>query len=102
MLALVEIAGQQFEVAPKTKLNVPYLSGNPGDKLEFSNIFLTKDGDKINVGKPYLSGNVTATILEHGRNKKTLIFHKKRRKGYKKLNGYRSKFTKIEIDDISL
>ena len=102
MLALVEIAGQQFEVAPKTKLNVPYLFGEPGDKLEFSNIFLTKDGNKVNIGKPYLTGNVTATILEHGRNKKILVFHKKRRKGYKKMNGYRSKFTRIEIDNINL
>ena len=102
MFALVEIAGQQFEVTKNLKLNVPHLSGNPGDKLEFSNIFLTRDGDKVKVGTPHINGSVSATILEHGRNKKMLIFHKKRRKGYRKLNGYRSKFTKIQIENIKL
>jgi len=102
MFALVEIAGQQFEVKQNLKLNVPHLSGNPGDKLEFSNIFLTRDGDKINIGTPHINGSVSAKILEHGRDKKILVFHKKRRKGYRKLNGYRSKFTKIQIEDIKL
>jgi len=102
MFALVEIAGQQFEVKQNLKLNVPFLSGNPGDKLEFSNIFLTREGDKINIGTPQINGSVSATILEHGRDKKILVFHKKRRKGYRKLNGYRSKFTRIQIEDIKL
>lgn len=102
MLALVEIAGQQFEVAPKTKLNVPYLSGQPGDKLEFNNIFLAHEGNNVNVGTPFINGSVSATILEHGKSKKILVFHKKRRKGYSKLNGHRSKFTRIQIDDVKI
>ncbi|MDR0926702.1 MAG: 50S ribosomal protein L21 [Ignavibacteria bacterium] len=100
MNALVEISGQQYEVAPNKKINVPFLSGEPGQHLEFSNILLTTDGDNITLGQPYINGKVSATILEHGRNKKTLVFHKKRRKGYQKLNGYRSKFTRIQIDSV--
>jgi large subunit ribosomal protein L21 len=102
MLALVEIAGQQYEVKEKIKLNVPLLAGEPGDKVEFNNIFLTKNGDNINVGTPFVNGSVSATIIEHSKSKKILVFHKKRRKGYRKLNGYRSKFTQIEINDIKL
>ncbi len=97
MLALVEIAGQQFEVKNNIKLNVPHLAGEPGDKVEFPNILLTDESGNINIGSPYLTGTVSAKIIEHGRDEKVLIFHKKRRKGYRKLNGYRSKFTRIEI-----
>lgn len=102
MFALVEIAGQQFEVAPQTLLNVPYLGGNTGDKLEFDNILLTSDGVNVTLGNPSVSGKVSATIVEHGRSKKILVFHKKRRKGYQKLNGYRSKFTRIQIDGVAV
>jgi large subunit ribosomal protein L21 len=101
MNAIVEIAGQQYEVAPSLKLNVPHLEGNPGDKVSFDKIFLTTDGDKINIGTPTISGNISATILEHGKAKKILVFHKKRRKGYKKLNGHRSIYTRIQVDSVN-
>lgn len=101
MYAVVEIAGLQFEVAPNATITAPLLAGNPGDTLEFSNVLLVKNGTDIKVGAPYITGTVTAKILEHGKGDKVLIFHKKRRKGYRKLNGYRSKFTKIEITGIN-
>ena len=82
------------------KLNVPRLAGEPGDKVEFPNILLTDENGNVSVGSPYLSGTVSAKIIEHGRDEKVLVFHKKRRKGYRKLNGYRSKFTRIEITGI--
>lgn len=102
MLALVEIAGQQFEVEPNKCFNVPLMKGNPGDSVELGNILLTKNGDSITVGAPYLSGKVSAKIVEHGKNKTVLVFHKKRRKGHRKLNGFRAKYTRIQITDISL
>ena len=101
MNAIVEIAGQQYEVAPTLKLNVPHLEGNPGDKISFDKIFLITDEEKINIGTPTINGSVVATILEHGKAKKILVFHKKRRKGYKKLNGHRSIYTRIQIDSIN-
>jgi large subunit ribosomal protein L21 len=101
MNAIVEIAGQQFNVAPQIKLNVPRLNGNPGDKLTFDKILLFNDDNKTNVGIPNVSGSVKATIIEHGKSKKILVFHKKRRKGYRKLNGHRSVFTRIQIDSIN-
>ena len=101
MNAIVEIAGQQFNVAPQTKLNVPRLNGNPGDKITFDKILLLNDNEKINVGTPDIKCSVSATIVEHGKSKKILVFHKKRRKGYRKLNGHRSVFTCIQIDSIN-
>ncbi|MGI6370239.1 MAG: 50S ribosomal protein L21 [Ignavibacteria bacterium] len=102
MLALVEIAGQQFEVEKDQKLNVPLLAGEPGDSLKFDNILMTNDGNNVTLGSPFVQGSVSAKIVEHGRDEKVLIFHKKRRKGYRKLNGYRSKFTRIEITSIDV
>jgi large subunit ribosomal protein L21 len=102
MLAVVEIAGTQFEVENNSTYNVPLLEGNPGDTVEFSNILLADDNGSTKVGEPYLAGNVTAKIIEHGKGDKVLVFHKKRRKGYRKLNGHRQRFTQIEITNISI
>ena len=98
MNAIVEIAGQQFNVAPNSKLVVPRLDGNPGDKVNFDVVLLTYDDNTVNIGTPNAGGSISATILEHGKSKKILVFHKKRRKGYRKLNGHRSHFTSIQID----
>ena len=100
MNAIVEIAGQQFNVAPSLRLNVPHLNGAAGDKVSFDKILLISKEDKVNVGMPIINGCVNATILEHGKARKILVFHKKRRKGYRKLNGHRAVYTRIQIDSI--
>ncbi len=102
MLAIVEIAGTQFEVSKNDVLTVPALQGEPGDTVAFDNILLTKNGEDTVIGTPYLEGNVQAKIIEHGRGDKVLVFHKKRRKGYRKLNGHKQHFTTIEITDITI
>lgn len=102
MLAVVEIAGSQYEVEKSSTYNVPLLQGNPGDTVEFSNILLVDDNGSTIVGTPYLNGNVSAKIVEHGKGDKVLVFHKKRRKGYRKLNGHRQQYTAIEITNISI
>jgi large subunit ribosomal protein L21 len=102
MFAVVEIAGTQVEVSPNAVLDVPHLQGEPGDKLEFSNILLVAEGENTKVGNPYIEGTVVAEIVEHFRDDKVLVFKKKRRKGYRKLNGHRQGYTKVEIKDINI
>ena len=102
MLAVVEIAGTQFEVENNSTYNVPLLEGNPGDTVEFSNILLTENNGDTVIGTPYIAGNVVAKIVSHGKGDKILVFHKKRRKGYRKLNGHRTHYTQIEITNISI
>lgn len=103
MYALVEIAGIQFEVRPNEIVKVPLLDGNIGDNLTFDKLLLSNsDDNNLNIGKPYITGSVTAKILAHGQDAKVIVFHKKRRKGYRKLNGHRQKFSKIEITGINL
>lgn len=101
MLALVEIAGQQFEVSEKAQLNVPHLKANIGDTVEFENILLKNNNGNVELGAPYLKGSVKATVIEHGKNKTVLVFHKKRRKGHRKLNGFRHQYTTVEITSIN-
>ncbi|MBU3699327.1 MAG: 50S ribosomal protein L21 [Candidatus Kapabacteria bacterium] len=102
MYAVVEISGQQYAVSPKQTVIVPLMSNNVGDTVEFTNILLASDNGKVSVGAPYVKGSVKATVVGHGKGDKVLVFHKKRRKGYQKLNGHRQRYTSITINDINI
>ena len=101
MFAIVEIGGVQYNVTPNNNYNVPLLSGMPGDKVEFGNILALNNGTDLKIGNPYTDGKVTGTIVSHGKFDKVIVFHKKRRKGYQKLNGHRQRYTQIEINEIN-
>ncbi len=101
MLAIVTIAGQQFKVSEGQEIFVHQLEANEGDNVSFDEVLMTI-GDTTQVGMPVISGaKVSATVLGHQKGDKVLIFHKKRRKGYQKMNGHRQRFTKLKIDSIS-
>ena len=103
MYAIVNIAGQQFKVVKDQHIFVHRLQGDEGASIEFDNVLLVEDGGKISVGAPTLKGaSVSAKIVSHLKGDKVIVFKKKRRKGYKKKNGHRQQFTKIEITGISL
>ena len=102
MYAIVEIAGQQFKVEKDQKIFVHSLEGDKGSKVEFDKVLLVDNSGKVKVGAPTISGaKVSATILDHLKGDKVLIFKKKRRKGYQKMNGHRQQFSKISIDSIN-
>ncbi len=102
MYAIVEIAGQQFKVEAGQSIFVHRLEGKQGDKVEFSDVYLKADGEKIAVGTPTVAkSKVSATIIEHLKGDKVIVFKKKRRKGYQVKNGHRQYLTKISIDSIS-
>ena len=101
MYAIVEIAGQQFKVETDQKIFVHRLNAEEGSKIDFDNVLLTDNNGKINVGIPSLSGvKVSATVLNHLKGKKVLVFKKKRRKGYQKMNGHRQYLSYIQINEI--
>lgn len=100
MYSIVEIAGQQFKVSKGQQILVHRLEGNSGDKVEFSNILLSENNGSVEVGAPYVNGKVSATILEHVKDDKVIVFKKKRRKGYRVKNGHRQSLTKIVIDNV--
>ena len=101
MYAIVEIAGQQFKVAKDQQIFVHRLEGKEGDKLTFDKVLLTEDKGKVTVGAPVISGaKVNATIVEHLKGDKVIVFKKKRRKGYRVKNGHRQYLTSIKIDSV--
>lgn len=101
MYAIVEIAGQQFRVEKDKKIYVNRLEANEGDVLDFEKVLLVDNDGKIAVGTPTVKGaKVSVKVLEHVKGDKVLVFKKKRRKGYKKLNGHRQQFTQVLIDAI--
>ncbi|MBE2245775.1 MAG: 50S ribosomal protein L21 [Candidatus Competibacteraceae bacterium] len=102
MYAIVDIAGQQFKVEKNQELYVHRLEGKEGGKVEFDRVLLIDQEGKVTVGAPNIDGaKVNARILTHLKGDKVLVFKKKRRKGYQKLNGHRQCLTKIQIENIS-
>ncbi|GAA4468999.1 hypothetical protein GCM10023093_27790 [Nemorincola caseinilytica] len=99
MFAIVNIAGQQFKVKQNDELFVHRLSGNAGDKVEFSNVLMVSNDGNMSVGSS--SNKVQAEIVDHLKGDKVIVFKKKRRKGYQKMNGHRQSFTKIKINGIA-
>ncbi len=102
MYAIVEIQGQQFKVSKDQKIFVHRLPNEEGEQVEFDKVYLIEDGDNVQVGQPVVeNAKVKAKVLGHVKGDKVLVFKKKRRKGYKKLNGHRQQFTQILIEDIT-
>lgn len=101
MFAVVDILGQQFKVAENTKYYVPRLNQEPESEVTFDQVLLLSDGKDTKVGSPVVKGaKVTAKVLSHLKDDKVLVFKKKRRKGYRKLNGHRQQLTRIEVTQI--
>ena len=101
MYAIVEIAGQQFKVEKDQKVYVHRLDTEVGKKVNFDRVLLIEDGGKVNIGAPAIEGaQVSATVLEHLKGDKVIVFKKKRRKGYRKKNGHRQYLTEIQINEI--
>lgn len=102
MYAIVNIAGKQYKAEKDKFLFTDKLAGETGSKVEFDAVLLMGDGDKTEVGAPLVKGaKVTGKILEQVKADKIVVFHKKRRKGYRKTNGHRAQLTKVLIEKIS-
>jgi large subunit ribosomal protein L21 len=102
MYAIVDIAGQQFKVEKDKKLFVHRLEGDAGSEISFDKVLLIENDGKITFGDPIITdAAVSAKVVEHVKGDKVLVFKKKRRKGYRKLNGHRQYLTQIEITGIT-
>ena len=103
MYAIVNIGGQQFKVSPEQQIIVNRLEGEEGKKVDFKDVLLVDDNGKVKIGGGSLKGAlVSAKIITHLRGDKVLVFKKKRRKGYKKMNGHRQDLTRIQIEGIKI
>lgn len=101
MYAIVIIAGQQFKVERGQKVYVHRLKANEGADVEFDHVLLIDNDGKIAVGSPAIDGaKVAASVVQHVRGDKVLVFKKKRRKTYQKMNGHRQDLTQVLIQGI--
>lgn len=103
MYAIVEINGQQFKVEQGKKLFVNHIqNAESGQTVEFEKVMLIDNDGAITVGAPTVEGaKVVCEVVDPLiKGDKILIFHKKRRKGYRKLNGYRHQFTQISVKEV--
>ncbi len=102
MYAIVEIAGKQFSVREKDRLIVPHLEGKANDSVTLDRVLLIAGDDGVQIGTPVVpDASVKATILEHVKGDKILVFRKKRRKRFKVKRGHRQPYTRIEIGTLS-
>ena len=101
MYAIVEIGGKQVKVEKDQKVFVNRLEGKEGSKVTFDNILLLDNSGKVILGTPSIKGAaVEAKILKHLKDDKVIVFKKKRRKGYKVINGHRQFLTEIMVEKI--
>jgi large subunit ribosomal protein L21 len=103
MYAIVEIQGQQFKVEEGKKLFVHHIPEvESGKTLEYEKVLLIDADGAVKVGTPTVSGAkvVVEVISPIVKGEKVLVFHKKRRKGHRKLNGHRQQFTEVSIKQI--
>lgn len=102
MFAIVTIAGQQFKVEEGQVLFVHRLEAEQGADVSFNEVLLLERGGETLIGTPVVpSASVSATVLEHLKGDKVIVFKKKRRKGYRVKNGHRQSLTKIKIGAIA-
>ena len=101
MYAIVEISGKQYRVSKGDTIKVSSQDWKIGDRVKLDQVLLTDTGKNVAVGTPTVAGaSVTIEILEHNRDKKLLIYKKKRRKGYQRKNGHRQGYTLLKINNL--
>ena len=102
MYAVVVTGGKQYRVMKGETLRVEKLDVEAGQNIDFTDVLLLGDGEKITVGTPNIAGaKVTATVKSHGRLEKIRIVKFRRRKHHRKQMGHRQYFTEIEITGIA-
>src|ERR1700756_4629870 len=100
MYAVIRTGGKQYRVAPGDVLRIEKAGTTANKTVELSNV-LAASASEGALKKPQ-SAKVTATVLGEGRGDKILVFHYKRKKQYKKLQGHRQAFTSVRINEIEI
>ncbi|MBD0372324.1 MAG: 50S ribosomal protein L21 [Pyrinomonadaceae bacterium] len=97
--AIIRSGGKQFRVEEGQQVRVPLLDKEVGSTLELDVLLLGTDSSQV--GTPMVDGaRVAATVVDHGRDMKIIVFKKKRRKQYKRTRGHRQDYTTLKIDSI--
>ena len=100
--AVIRTGGKQYRVAPGDTVRIERLPGEIGSAVEFTEVLLTGEGDgAVRIGTPLVDGvRVSGQIVAHGRDRKVLVFKKKRRKNYRRRRGHRQEVTTVHVTAI--
>ena len=101
MYAIIESCGKQYKVAEGDVVFFEKLEAEEGKKVTFDNVVLVSDDKKVEVGAPYVKGvKVEGKVVSHGKGKKILVYKYKAKKNYRRTQGHRQPYTKVEITKI--
>ena len=101
MYAIIESCGRQYKVAEGDVIFFEKLDAEEGKKVTFDNVVLVSDDKKVEVGAPYVKGvKVEGKVVSHGKGKKVLVYKYKAKKNYRRTQGHRQPYTKVEITKI--
>ncbi len=101
MYAIIESCGRQYKVAEGEVIFFEKLDAEEGKKVTFDNVVLVSDDGKVQVGAPYVKGvKVEGKVVSHGKGKKVLVYKYKAKKNYRRTQGHRQPYTKVEITKI--
>jgi large subunit ribosomal protein L21 len=103
MFAIISTGGKQYKVSENTVLTVNKLSGAAGDNIEINEVLFASDGKEFTVGEPKIEGaKVNLEIVKQDRDRKILIFKKKRRKNFRRKNGHRQDMTFLQVKSLDI
>jgi large subunit ribosomal protein L21 len=101
MYAVIESGGKQYRVAEGDEIQVEKLEIEAGKEVDFDRVLMVADEGNVKIGSPTVEGaKVKATVKEHGRGKKIIVY--KHKKNYHKKQGHRQSYTRLHIDKISV
>ena len=101
MHAIIVTGGKQYKVTEGDVLYVEKLPNEAGDTVTFDQVLAVIDGDKATFGQPTVAGaSVQANVVKNGKGKKVIVFKYKHKKNYKRKQGHRQPYTKIEITKV--
>ncbi len=101
MQAVVDLNGKQYQVEEGRYVVVDRLSLEPDAALELDKVLMVLNGEKSLVGAPYVEGaKVKAKVLSHGKGPKVLVYKMRCKKGYRRKNGHRQDFTRLQIESV--
>jgi len=100
--AVIRTGGKQYRVAVGDTLRVERLTGEVGSEVRFDTVLMAGDDSGVRIGRPTLDGAaVLGTVVAHGRDRKVLVYKKKRRKNYRKRRGHRQYLTTVRVTGIA-
>ena len=101
MYAIIESCGKQYKVTEGDVVFFEKLDAEEGKKVTFDNVILVSDEGKVQIGNPYVKGvKVEGKVISHGKGKKIIVFKMKPKKNYRRKQGHRQPYTKVEITSI--